>query len=165
MTITLIAQALEIDPANFDMDAILRDAEITFEVRGRHAVIDDDELDLLWEMADSHRSANAGADLPVPAFAGDAEQTHIPPKETGTLMNDHQIITDLIGHAAQLSADDSRAWRWATEALALASAVELALLIEEAEGLLERMTHDVSCAWCNGVPGAPIPVASFWCTH
>jgi len=47
--------------------------------------------------------------------------------------NDHQIITDLIGTAAQLPAEDPRAARWATEALALASAAELPILIEEAE--------------------------------
>jgi hypothetical protein len=80
-------------------------------------------------------------------------------------MNDHQIITSLIGRAAQMPADDPRAYRWATEALALASAARLPLLIEEAEGVLGRITHDVACAWCNRVPGAAIPVASFWCTN
>lgn len=80
-------------------------------------------------------------------------------------MNDHQMITGLIGHAAQLPAEDPRAAQWATEALALASAAELPLLIEEAEGVLGRLAHDVSCAWCLGAPGAPIPVGSFWCTN
>lgn len=62
MTINLIAQALEINPADYDMDALLQDAEMTFEARGRHAVIDEDELDLLWEMADSHRLCGADED-------------------------------------------------------------------------------------------------------
>lgn len=56
MTKTLIAQALEIDPANYDMDGLLRDASLTFDDRGRHAVIDEDELELLWELATAHRT-------------------------------------------------------------------------------------------------------------
>ncbi|OZF05997.1 hypothetical protein CH300_12300 [Rhodococcus sp. 15-1154-1] len=80
-------------------------------------------------------------------------------------MNDHQIITHFIGEAAQLPAEDPRAKRWALEALALASAAELPLLIEEAEGVLGRIAHDTTCTWCAGVPGAAIPVGSFWCTH
>lgn len=55
MTTNLIAQALEINAADFDMDALLQDAEMTFETRGRHAKFDEDEIELLWEMADSHR--------------------------------------------------------------------------------------------------------------
>ncbi|QII09350.1 hypothetical protein BH93_27660 (plasmid) [Rhodococcoides fascians A25f] len=81
------------------------------------------------------------------------------------LLNDHQIITELIGNAAQLPTEDPRAARWATEALALASAAELPLLIEEAEGVLGRIEHDTTCRWCAGQPGAAIPVGSFWCTH
>jgi hypothetical protein len=50
-------------------------------------------------------------------------------------------------------------------ALALASAAELPILIEEAEGVLGRITHDTTCRWCAGQPGAAIPVGSFWCTH
>jgi hypothetical protein len=80
-------------------------------------------------------------------------------------MNDHQIITALIGEVAQLPAADPRATRWATEALALASAAELPLLVEEAEGVLGRIEHDTTCIWCAGVPGAGIPIGSFWCTH
>ncbi|CCQ18443.1 putative uncharacterized protein [Rhodococcus sp. AW25M09] len=81
------------------------------------------------------------------------------------LLNDHQIITDLIGNAAHCPAEDPRAARWATEALVLASAAELPILIEEAEGVLGRITHDTTCRWCNRQPGASIPVGSFWCTH
>ena len=77
------------------------------------------------------------------------------------LLNDHQIITELIGNAAQLPAEDPRAARWATEALALASAAELPM----AEGVLGRIEHDTTCGWCNRQPGAAIPVGSFWCTH
>nr|WP_179282873.1 hypothetical protein [Rhodococcus sp. 15-1154-1] len=55
MTTTLIAKALEINAADFDMEALLRDAEMTFDARGRHAVFDEDEIELLWEMADHHR--------------------------------------------------------------------------------------------------------------
>ncbi|ORI13535.1 hypothetical protein [Rhodococcus sp. 1168] len=80
-------------------------------------------------------------------------------------MNDHQIITGLIGAAAQLPAADPRAARWATEALALASAAELPILIEEAEGVLGRIAHDTTCRWCARQPGAAIPVGSFGCTH
>ncbi|ANQ76063.1 MULTISPECIES: hypothetical protein [Rhodococcus] len=79
-------------------------------------------------------------------------------------MNDHQLITALLGEAAQLPAEDQRAWRWATEALALAGATELHILVEEAEGIRGRITHDVTCTWCAGVPGAEIPTESFWCT-
>jgi hypothetical protein len=81
------------------------------------------------------------------------------------LLDDHQIITGLIGTAAQLPAEDPRAARWAREALALASAAELPILIEEAVGVLGRITHDTTCRWCAGQPGAAIPVGSFWCTH
>jgi hypothetical protein len=56
MTATLIAAALEIDPLDYDMEGLVRDASLTFEERGRHAVIDEDELDLLWEIAGSHRN-------------------------------------------------------------------------------------------------------------
>ncbi|OZE92933.1 hypothetical protein CH299_28925 [Rhodococcus sp. 14-2686-1-2] len=80
-------------------------------------------------------------------------------------MNDHQIITNYIGHAAQLPAEDPRAKRWALQALALASAAELPLLIEEAEGVLGRIEHDTACTWCAGQPGAEIPIGSFWCTN
>ncbi|MDI9896352.1 hypothetical protein QM797_16625 [Rhodococcus sp. IEGM 1381] len=41
------------------------------------------------------------------------------------LLNDHQILTVLIGAAANVPAEDPRAARWVTEALALASAAEL----------------------------------------
>ena len=81
------------------------------------------------------------------------------------LLNDHQIITGLIGNAAQLPAEDPRADRLATEALALASAAKLPILIEEVEGVLGRIEHDTTCQWCAGQPGAAIPVGSFWCTH
>jgi hypothetical protein len=57
------------------------------------------------------------------------------------LLDDHQIITGLIGTAAQLPAEDPRAARWAREALALASAAELPILIEEAVGVLGRITR------------------------
>ncbi|CCQ18041.1 hypothetical protein CH272_23430 [Rhodococcus sp. 05-340-1] len=87
------------------------------------------------------------------------------PSMNKNLLNDHQIITELIGNAAQLPAEDPRAARWATEALALASAAELPLLIEEAEGVLGRIEHDTTCRWCAGQPGAAIPVGSFWCIH
>jgi hypothetical protein len=79
--------------------------------------------------------------------------------------NDHQIIATLIGRATHLAADDPRAHRWATEALALAGAVELPLLIEEAEGVLGRIDHDTTCLWCNEIPGAQIPTKSFWCRN
>jgi hypothetical protein len=87
------------------------------------------------------------------------------PVMNNNLLNDHQIITELIGNAAQLPAQDPRAARWVTEALALASAAELPILIEEAEGVLGRIEHDTTCRWCDGQPGAAIPVGSFWCTH
>ncbi len=79
--------------------------------------------------------------------------------------SDHQIITTLIGRATRLPASDPRAHRWATEALALAGAVELPLLIEEAEGVLGRIDHDTTCLWCNEIPGAQIPTNSFWCRN
>jgi hypothetical protein len=63
------------------------------------------------------------------------------PDMKSNLLNDHQIITELIGKAAQLPAEDPRAARWAREALALASAAELPILIEEAEGVLGRITR------------------------
>ena len=89
----------------------------------------------------------------------------VPDMKNCELLNDHQIITGLIGEAAQLPAEDPRAARWATEALALASAAELPILIEEAEGVLGRIEHDTTCGWSNRQPGAAIPVGSFWCTH
>ncbi|WP_176459481.1 MULTISPECIES: hypothetical protein [unclassified Rhodococcus (in: high G+C Gram-positive bacteria)] len=55
MTDTLIARALDIDPAEYDLPALLRDAEISLDPRGRHAVLDDDEVDLLREFAARHR--------------------------------------------------------------------------------------------------------------
>jgi hypothetical protein len=73
------------------------------------------------------------------------------------LLNDHQIITDLIGTAAQLPAEDPRAARWATEALALASAAELPILIEEAEGVLGRIEHDTTCRWVRRAAGRSHP--------
>lgn len=81
------------------------------------------------------------------------------------LRNDHQIITDRLGEAAHLPSTDPRAARLATEALAFASAAGLPILIEEAEGVLGRIEHDTSCAWCNRHPNADIPINSFWCTH
>jgi len=89
----------------------------------------------------------------------------VPDMKNCELLNDHQIITGLIGAAANAPAGDPRAARWATEALALARAVELPILIEEAEGVLGRIEHDTTCRWCDGQPGAAIPVGSFWCTH
>lgn len=56
MTKTLIATALQINPADYDMNGLLQDAQVTFDERGRHAVIDEDEWDLLWELATAHRT-------------------------------------------------------------------------------------------------------------
>ena len=55
MTDTLIARTLNITPENYDLDALLQDAEITFTPRGRHAIFDADEIDLLEEIAQRHR--------------------------------------------------------------------------------------------------------------
>ena len=79
--------------------------------------------------------------------------------------SDHQIITTLIGRATHLPAGDPRARRWATGALALAGVVELLLLSEEAGGVLGRIDDDITCLWCNGIPGAQIPPDSFWCRN
>lgn len=80
-------------------------------------------------------------------------------------MNDHQIITGLIGAAAVTPSADPRALRWATEALALAGAADLPILVEEAEGVLGRIAHDTTCPWCAGIPNTAIPVASYWCMN
>ncbi|OZE77251.1 hypothetical protein CH305_18620 [Rhodococcus sp. 15-649-2-2] len=55
MTDTLIARTLNINSEHYDLDALLQDAEITFTPRGRHAVFDYDEIDLLEELAQHHR--------------------------------------------------------------------------------------------------------------
>lgn len=80
-------------------------------------------------------------------------------------MNDHQIITGLIGEAAQMPPERPLARTMALEALALASAAELPILIEETLGVISRIDHDNNCQWCRGHRGAAIPVGSFWCTH
>ncbi|GGG27723.1 hypothetical protein GCM10007304_46930 [Rhodococcoides trifolii] len=83
-------------------------------------------------------------------------------------ITDHQLITGLIGTAVHLPAERSdRARHLVTEALALASFLDLPVLIEEAEGALGRIEHDESCTWCAGMPGAHMPPVEevFWCTH
>ncbi|MDV8022248.1 hypothetical protein [Rhodococcus sp. IEGM 1330] len=55
MTHTLIVRALDIDPSEYDLAALLRDAEISLDPRGRHAALDDDEVELLREFAARHR--------------------------------------------------------------------------------------------------------------
>ncbi|OZE35578.1 MULTISPECIES: hypothetical protein [unclassified Rhodococcus (in: high G+C Gram-positive bacteria)] len=60
MTDTLIARTLHISSDHYDLDALLQDAEITFTPRGRHAIFDDDEIDLLTELAQHHRLREVG---------------------------------------------------------------------------------------------------------
>lgn len=80
-------------------------------------------------------------------------------------MNDHQIITGLIAEAVQMRPEHPLARTMTLEALALASAAELPILVQEALGVISRIDHDNNCRWCLGHPGAAIPIGSFWCTH
>lgn len=79
-------------------------------------------------------------------------------------MNDHQIITHLLGEATHHESL-SRGWELATEALALATAANLPLLIEEAEAIRDRIDHDTNCKWCWGKLDKGHPPIHFWCTN
>ncbi|OZE92434.1 hypothetical protein CH298_02555 [Rhodococcoides fascians] len=79
-------------------------------------------------------------------------------------MNDHQIITNLLGTATHSENPDT-GWALATEALALATAASLPLLVEEAEAIRDRIDHDTNCKWCRGKLDLGTPPESFWCTN
>lgn len=81
-------------------------------------------------------------------------------------MNTHQIITSHLEAAIEMHRNvDLGAWEQAITALALASAAELPLLIEEAEGVMGRIEHDYDCKWCRGKLDAGTPPQSFYCTN
>lgn len=78
----------------------------------------------------------------------------------------HQIITNHLEAAIEMHQNHTGdAWAQAITALALASASELPLLIEEAEGIMGRIEHDTNCKWCGGDLDAGTPPESWYCTN
>ncbi|WP_037183863.1 hypothetical protein [Rhodococcoides fascians] len=81
-------------------------------------------------------------------------------------MNTHQIIVNHLETAIELHRNiDLGAHEHAITALALASAAEITVLIEEAEGVLGRIDHDWNCKYCRGKLDADAKPENFWCTN
>lgn len=56
MTTTTLAAQLDIaDTEDFDLDGALADINGSFGPFGRHARLDDEEIEMAWELIEAHR--------------------------------------------------------------------------------------------------------------
>ncbi|QZD97554.1 hypothetical protein SEA_LONELYBOI_36 [Gordonia phage LonelyBoi] len=56
MTTTALAHQLNIDSTDFDLESALTDIQGSFGPLGKHHRLDAEELEMAWEIVDSHRS-------------------------------------------------------------------------------------------------------------